>query len=145
MQPLDFCDLAERLIQNEKNAEGFRSAISRAYYGAFHQAVDFLTRLSIYLVTTNKHEEVYLLLVNSGDASMNQAASALRALRDERNVTDYDLWDQSVEVEVRAQTALDDARDIIAKLNGCRLSTSRMATVTTQLRATVNRLRGLPP
>jgi hypothetical protein len=37
MQPQAFYDLAERLFNNEKNPGGFRSAISRAYYGAFHQ------------------------------------------------------------------------------------------------------------
>ena len=50
MKPLEFCDLAERLILNEKNAAGFRTAISRSYYGAFHQAKDFLSRASISLL-----------------------------------------------------------------------------------------------
>jgi uncharacterized protein (UPF0332 family) len=35
MRPHDFWRLADRLIANEKNPEGFRSAISRAYYAAF--------------------------------------------------------------------------------------------------------------
>ena len=53
MQPLEFCDLAERLILNEKNAAGFRTAISRSYYGAFLQARDFLGRMSIHLLGPN--------------------------------------------------------------------------------------------
>jgi hypothetical protein len=145
MQPIDFCNLAERLIQNEKNPEGFRSAISRAYYGAFLQARDFLERLSIYLISGNKHEEIRQILSNTGDADVDFATGLLVLLRDQRNGADYDVADRSVEVEAEAQAGLDRAREIIAKLNGCRLGPSRLAVVAAQVRANVNRLRGLPP
>jgi hypothetical protein len=145
MQPLEFCDLAERLILNEKNAAGFRTAISRSYYGAFHQARDFLERLSIYLVTSNPHPEVIAILTGSGDADVDEAVRLLRDLRTIRNVADYDLRDQRPENEALATQCLIDARDVIAKLNGCRVSPARLASVTAQLRTNVNRLRGLPP
>jgi uncharacterized protein (UPF0332 family) len=145
MQPLEFCDLAERLILNEKNPAGFRTAISRCYYGAFHQARDFLGRMPLSLVTANPHLEVIAILSNSGDVDVDDAIKLLRDLRDVRNVADYDLNDRSVENETLATRCLNEARDVIAKLNGCRLSTTRFAAVTTQARANANRLRGLPP
>jgi hypothetical protein len=145
MQPLEFCDLGERLIQNEKNAAGFRTAISRASYGAFLQARDFLFRMSIHLVAPNPHVEIIALLSNSGDADIGDAVRLLLVLRTTRNVADYDLNDLSVENEAVATQCVDDAREIIAKLNGCRISPSRFGPVTTQVRANANRLRGLPP
>jgi len=39
MRPHDFWRLADRLLANEKNPEGFRSAVSRAYYAAFLTAL----------------------------------------------------------------------------------------------------------
>src|SRR4051812_30104789 len=127
MHPLEFCDLAERLIQNEKNAAGFRTAISRSYYGAFHQARDFLERLSIFLVSSKPHVEVIAILTNSGDPDVDQAASLLGDLRDKRNVADYELRNPTIEVEVVAVKCLTDAREVIAKLNGCRISPTRIA------------------
>ena len=64
MQPLEFCNLADRLIATEQNPEGFRSAISRAYYGAFLQAVAFLELMPVFLVGANKHEELLLILAD---------------------------------------------------------------------------------
>jgi hypothetical protein len=66
-------------------------------------------------------------------------------LRIFRNAADYDLRNPATEDETLATRCLNDARDVIAKLNGCRLSTTRFAAVTTQARANANRLRGLPP
>jgi hypothetical protein len=145
MQPLEFCDLAERLILNEKNPAGFRTAISRSYYGAFNQARDFLERMAIHLVAANPHLEVLAILTNSGDADVDEAVRLLHALRDTRNVADYELRNPRPEAEAPAVQCLADARDVIAKLNGCRLSTTRFGAVTTQARANANRLRGLPP
>jgi uncharacterized protein (UPF0332 family) len=50
MRPHDFWRLADRMIANEKNPEGIRSAISRAYYAAFLTAVDFLAAMNISLL-----------------------------------------------------------------------------------------------
>src|SRR4051812_38983565 len=135
MQPIDFCDLAERLIQNEKNPAGFRTAISRSYYGGFHQARDFLERMSIHLLTANPHVEVIAILTGSGDPEVERAVDLLRTLREDRNAADYDLHDQSIEDEAIATQCLINARDVIAKLNGCRISSTRSAAVTAQVRA----------
>ena len=144
MQPQAFVELAERLITNEKNPEGFRSAISRAYYGAFLQAEDFLRRMNVYLVTDKKHQEVLQILANTGDAEVDASSAMLGDLREERNRADYKLDDKSIEVEAHAQECLDNAKDILAKLNGCRIIPTRFQAVTVKLQAEVKRLRGLP-
>lgn len=144
MQPQAFVDLAERLIGNEKNPEGFRSAISRAYYGAFLQAEDFLGRMNVYLVTDKKHQELLQILADSGDSDVDEAAAMLGDLRDERNRADYKLSDRGVEIEVHAQQCLDHAKDILAKLNGCRIIPTRFHAATVKIQREVKRLRGLP-
>jgi hypothetical protein len=143
MQPLDFCNLAGRLIANEKNPEGFRSAISRAYYGAFLHAVAFLERMPVYLVGDNKHLELVRVLSDTGDDAVNEAGAALGDLRDERNFADYKLNRAHVEAEAVARRCLDVALDVIAKLNGCRVSATRFAAVTAHVQGRVARLRGL--
>jgi len=143
MQPLDFCNLADRLIATEKNPEGFRTAISRSYYGAFLQSVAFLELMPVYLVGDNKHLELLLILADTGDDAVNEASAILRTLREERNLADYRLDRKEVETEVKARDCLDDALDVIAKLNGCRISATRFPLVTAQTRARVARLRGL--
>jgi uncharacterized protein (UPF0332 family) len=144
MLPQGFIDLAERLIASEKNPEGFRSAISRAYYGAFLQAEDFLRRMNVYLVTDKKHQELLQVLADTSDAEVDEVSAMLGDLRDERNRADYKLDDKGVEVEAHAQQCLDNAKDIHAKLNGCRIIPSRFQAVTAKIQAEVKRLRGIP-
>ena len=71
MRPHAFWHLADRLIVNEKTPEGFRSAISRAYYAAFLTAVDFLRAMNISLLgSTGTHTELLNILGNTGDAPL---------------------------------------------------------------------------
>jgi uncharacterized protein (UPF0332 family) len=144
MLPQAFIDLAERLIANEKNPEGFRRAISCAYYGAFLQAEDFLRRMNVFLITDKKHQELLRILADTGDTDVNEASAMLGDLRDERNRADYKLDEKGLEVEAHAQQCLDNAKDVLAKLNGCRIIPSRFQAATTRIQAEVKRLRGLP-
>ena len=50
MRPHDFWRLADRLLAKEKNPEGFRSAVSRAYYAAFLTAEEFLAAMGVSLL-----------------------------------------------------------------------------------------------
>ena len=145
MRPHDFWRLADRLIANEKNPEGFRSALSRAYYSAFLTAVDFLDAMKIALLgVASVHVELLNILGNTGDAALTSARDKLARLRDDRNAADYDLADKSVEGESNAQSRLADAFDVIAELNRCRLDAPRFAAVGAATRAWVKKLRGVP-
>lgn len=145
MKPFDFANLAERLIANEKNPEGFRIAISRAYYGAYLQGVEFLEAMSVTLTGTDKHNQLSQYLTHTGDQDVDEVGTLLATLRDDRNAADYKLARKDVETESVAQQCLDDSRDIIAKLNGCRIIATRFAAVSAQVIPRVNMLRGLSP
>src|SRR5262245_6979731 len=101
MLPLEFWLLAERLIQNSPNAAGFRSAMSRDYYAAFHTSVNFLEEAGVIFPRTVKRADLHRLvpdlLNNSGDADVAAAGTMLGNLRDERNRADYDYQDLSIE------------------------------------------------
>lgn len=124
MLPLEFWLLAGRLIQNEPNAAGFRSAISRAYYAAFLTALNFLDEAGVIFPRTVKkgdlHRHVPDLLNNSADADVGAAGTMLGNLRDERNRADYDYQDVSIENDSYARSRHAETGTIIGKLNACR-------------------------
>ena len=145
MRPHDFWRLADRLLVSEKNAEGFRSAISRAYYAAFLSAADFLAGMGVFLSRgPGKHTELLTILGNTGDAALLKARDALMTLRDDRNAADYNMTDISIEDEMVSRACVNDAFNVIAELNRCRLDPARFASVGTATRAWVKKLRGLP-
>ena len=145
MRPHAFWQLADRLTISEKNPEGFRSAISRAYYAAFLTAVDFLGAMNISLLgSPGKHTELLNILGNTGDAAIDAAGDQLVRLRDERNKADYDLSNRGVESESNACFRVKEAFSVIAELNRCRLDAARFASVTAATQAWVKKLRGIP-
>ena len=145
MRPHDFWRLAERLTVSEKNPEGFRGAISRAYYAAFLTAVDFLAAMNISLLGgSGVHAELLNILGNTGDATLLIARNSLDTLREERNKADYDLKNTTVETEVNAVIRLQGAFNVIAELNCCRLDKPRFAAAAAATRIWVKKLRGIP-
>jgi uncharacterized protein (UPF0332 family) len=145
MRPHDFRRLADRMVVNEKNPEGFRSAISRAYYAAFLTAVDFLAAMNVSLLKgSGTHTELLNILGNTSDAALLIARNDLDELRNEQNKADYDLTNKSVESEANALVRLQYAFDVIAELNRCRLDTPRFAAVSAATRIWVKKLRGIP-
>ena len=120
MVPLNFWLFAEWLIENKKCPEGFRSSVSRAYYGALHTAIQFLEEMGIYIPSTdNKHDRVPDLLQHSGDAELIKTGERLKNLREERNRADYRLGERDVEAETFAKLRLQDAKNIISGINNC--------------------------
>lgn len=71
-----------------------RAAVSRAYYGVFCRARDYLVRLGE--VSHSRHDEHQLhrrvadALAFSTDGRRRDVGKRLRAMRDERNRCDYD-------------------------------------------------------
>jgi hypothetical protein len=124
MKPSEYLALAERLLAGEKCPAGFRTTVSRAYYGAFHTALAFVREMGVTIPSgpsINKHECVPHLLGNSGDADLQKAGARLENLRGERNRADYNLDDSGAEKEAFADFQVTAAKDIIASLSGCKL------------------------
>jgi uncharacterized protein (UPF0332 family) len=91
MNPHEFLDLAGELATGMSEAE-WRSAVSRAYYSAFHTARLLLKRLGFEVPTADRaHAYLWLRLANSGHTIVQRAGNELRDLRRKRNDADYDL------------------------------------------------------
>ena len=87
----EFLTLAKRLAGAGTEAD-WRTAISRAYYAAFHVAREMLEDLR-FTVPRAERAHIYLSrrLANSGHSQTQQAGTDLNALRGDRNHADYDL------------------------------------------------------
>ena len=91
MNPRDFLDVANALIVGATEA-AWRSAVSRAYYAAFHAARRLLRDLGFRTPRADQaHAYLWLRLSNCGDAQMVTAGQKLQDLRGERNRADYDI------------------------------------------------------
>ena len=87
----EFLQLADELAAGTTEAE-WRSAVSRAYYAAFHVARDLLTACRFTAPRGDQaHAYLWLRLSNSVDPDLENAGSDLQTLRRNRNRADYDL------------------------------------------------------
>jgi uncharacterized protein (UPF0332 family) len=89
----DFLVLAIKLSASSGEAER-RSAVSRAYYGAFHWGHGVVDSCG---VTLSKeavaHKEIARCLQHCGNCDVEAAGRELDSLRSERNAADYHLDD----------------------------------------------------
>jgi len=113
----DFLALAESWVQGVTEAE-WRSAVSRAYYGAFHQARDIFRGLGFVVPRADQaHAYLWLRLSNCGHAQIRVAGSDLNTLRRERNRADYDvdrtLGHNDAILQVRAARQIAQLLDLV--------------------------------
>jgi len=91
MNPQDFLGLARTLATDTTEA-AWRSAVSRAYYAAFHVARDWFSALGFTVPHGDQaHRYLTLRLSNCGDPKVEGAGRELDTLRRDRNRADYDL------------------------------------------------------
>jgi uncharacterized protein (UPF0332 family) len=111
----DFLAVASALAAASTEAE-WRSAISRAYYAAFHTAREFLARLRFRVPAGEQaHAYLWLRLSNTGDPTADAIGRLLRDLRGRRNNADYDLG--RPRSRANAADGVTDARDLIARMD----------------------------
>jgi uncharacterized protein (UPF0332 family) len=111
----DFLTVANALAVAPTEAE-WRSAISRAYYAAFHSAREFLTRLRFRVPAGEQaHAYLWLRLSNTSDLKADSIGRLLRDLRGRRNNADYDLGRPPS--RANASDAAVDARDLITTMD----------------------------
>ncbi len=114
MEPRQFLYLAERLAEHGAYPVEFRSAISRAYYAAFHFGLILLREMGFSIVqNASAHEEVYQHLNYSGDDELAKAASKMNDLRTRRNHADYELNRSDVERKKNARMLVQQAARLI--------------------------------
>jgi uncharacterized protein (UPF0332 family) len=116
----DFLICAERLVQSSAEAD-LRSAVSRAYYGTFHEALVLLRDNGVRIP---KNEQVHMKLVycfqDCGDANAAKAGEEIVVLRISRRAADYDLDDNRFRDRQQASRQVLRARQILEILRKCR-------------------------
>jgi uncharacterized protein (UPF0332 family) len=120
----DFFACAERLSQSSSEAD-LRSAVSRAYYGAFHHARELLRKFGVILPKTEQvHIKVGYCLLDCGDQDAATAGQQLEELRSQRKTADYDL--DSARFTTRGAVSLEiaRARRILETLDKCSSKTA---------------------
>jgi uncharacterized protein (UPF0332 family) len=91
MNPRDFLSVANALAAGTTEAE-WRSAVSRAYYAAFHAARQLFRDLGFRVPRGDQaHAYLWMRLSNCGNGQLIATGQNLRDLRSERNQADYDI------------------------------------------------------
>jgi uncharacterized protein (UPF0332 family) len=118
MNPRAFLNVADDLLDGN-DEEQWRSAVSRAYYAAFHVARQLLVRCGFVVPRAERaHAYVTMRLANSGHPDIGDAGDRLEMLRRARNIADYDL--DSAYPFARAHDDVSSAREIIRLLDEVR-------------------------
>ena len=121
----DFIILAGRLATSADEAS-LRSAVSRAYYGAFHLALRFLEDIER-PVPQNANAHVYVArqLQRSGQSDAYRAGSLLGDLHTERIKADYRLDNPRIGTTAFARLCVERASVIQTALTKCRAEPAR--------------------
>ena len=114
MQRREFLALAKEL--SVLTSEGcWRTAVSRAYYAAFHRTRDFMATLGFRTRKNDQaHTGLYRRLSSSKSDVLIEAGRLLLALRSLRNQADYDLHTKVT--QTLAVTSVGSATWIVATL-----------------------------
>ncbi|HJZ94827.1 MAG TPA: HEPN domain-containing protein [Gemmataceae bacterium] len=118
MNGRDFLSVAVRLAAEATEAD-WRSAISPAYYAAFHIARRLLADLNFTVPRADRaHQYLIFRLSNCGEPVVEQAGRDLETLRRLRNRADYD--DALPCTQPQAVAAVRRAEDVIRQLDNAR-------------------------
>ena len=113
MDGADFLHLAVRLSGGATEAE-WRSAVSRAYYGAFHLARGVVESCGVMLPkTADAHDKVQWCLHHADNSELSVIAETLNSLRATRNLADYDLGTRQFAKREGVLVALGRAQRIV--------------------------------
>ncbi len=119
----DFLSLATRLAAGTSEAE-WRTAISRAYYAAFHVARRLFANLNFTVPRADRaHQYLVFRLSNCGESAVEQAGRNLETLRRLRNRADYD--EAPAVTQPQAAAAVQLAEGIIQTLDAARQEPAR--------------------
>jgi uncharacterized protein (UPF0332 family) len=124
MDGRDLIAVAGHLTQNSAlgNAEArYRSAVSRAYYGAFHLVAQLLREHGREVKRSHiGHEDAYRTLLGTNVPDAATAARHLTTLRTDRIKADYQLSAGGFDSQVAAMARVELAETIRSLLDKCR-------------------------
>lgn len=121
IEPKAFLDFAQDLLSDTSSEAALRTCVSRSYYALFNSVAQFIDRYVEKLSkSANDHKKVYRYLYYCGNTDIEEIATSLNWLRDERNDADYklglDKFDSSFMVPLlfsRASIAFNSFEKII--------------------------------
>lgn len=120
MDAREFHALALELVQGTSAAHS-RTAISRAYYAAYHVGFEVLGEMGFQIPEgPGGHEEVRRHFNNRGDREVTRVASQLGDLFTRRIHADYRLSRPDVENQATARMLVEQAQRMIEALARCR-------------------------
>ncbi len=119
MDPKDFLRVANDLAKSDEAAE-LRSAVSRAYYAAFHVARKLLVDMGFEISRgPAAHGDVCKYLGNAANPSVEHAGNNIGDLKGWRNQADYDLDLVEHENSGSVQKIVSITEQIIEDLEQC--------------------------
>lgn len=142
MEAIEFIELAGKLATGGKS--GARSAVSRAYYGAFHLAMQLLGEYAAAPTANGQAHALvqnYLQGVKNTDA--NEAGVLLSDLHGERLKADYRLSNEKAETLQFAMQAVEAAHAINVRLNAYRLSCRDNPDAVRDLREAIEKIKAV--
>jgi hypothetical protein len=143
MKTVEFLALSLKLLRDERTPAGLRTAISRAYYAAFHRTSEFIQGMNVSVSDgPGAHGEVRNHLVHTGDDDIDQVGLDLAHLHSERIAADYRLKRVHVEKGLVADELVNLASEVIATLNQCLSDSQRYATVVNGVGQRAKQLKG---
>jgi uncharacterized protein (UPF0332 family) len=112
----EFFELAQKLVQM-RSESALRSAISRAYYAAYHCCIQLLREFGFqFSKDASAHDKVAAYLNNAGITEIQFASKELGYLRRRRNHADYDLASAEFQNHINCQLDLARAQSIILEI-----------------------------
>jgi uncharacterized protein (UPF0332 family) len=123
----EFVQLAGKLVVLPGTDEaGFRTAVSRAYYGAFHLARGFLDEIGFAIPENlNAHGYLQNQLLNCGHSDAKTAGETLRLLHRNRLSADYRVEDRRFTTRDFAGKNVELAHEFRSLLDRCRVEPAR--------------------
>jgi uncharacterized protein (UPF0332 family) len=116
MEGKEFFELAQKLVQMHSEP-ALRSAISRAYYAAYHCCIKLLREFGFqFSKDSSAHEKVSAYLNNAAIAEIELAGKELNYLRRRRNHADYDLTSKEFQDHITCQLDLARAQTVISQI-----------------------------
>jgi uncharacterized protein (UPF0332 family) len=132
MDRRDLLEVADDLLGGLKEAH-WRSAVSRAYYAAFHAARALLHQCGFAVPKAEQaHAYLWLRLSNCGHPDLANAGAELNDLRSQRNWADYDLG-RTLE-QSAAGDFVQAGRDVVALLDQAGTMASVLTRITDAIR-----------
>jgi uncharacterized protein (UPF0332 family) len=125
MNPLEFITLANTLaVAPDSGPAGYRSAVSRAYYGAFLTARSLIQDdigIKCKIGTVSAHTVIQMFLQHCHVPQAVQVGIMLSNLHERRKRADYDMDHGEPEDQAISSESVAQANDIIERLQGCRV------------------------